>query len=264
MSDLAILAAAYEGVGTITLNRPDRHNTFDDALIAELIDALTGFAEDEDVRFVVLRANGPTFSAGGDIAWLRRVADQDEAANLADAARLAELMRTLNELPKPTIALVQGPAYGGGVGLVACCDIAVAADSAMFCLSEVRLGLVPAVIGPYVVRAIGPRAARRCFLTAEPFGAGEALRLGLVHEIVPATMLEAAEDRLIGHLRLGGPRAQAAAKRLIADVAYKPPAVMLEEGARLIAELRASDEGKEGLSAFLDKRSPRWIEDWTA
>ena len=259
MTDTGILTTVADGVGTVTLNRPDKHNAFDDGLIAVLTEAFGHLGNDPAVRFLVLRAVGESFSAGADLGWMRRMATYDRADNVADARALAALMQTIDTAPKPVLGVIQGPAYGGGVGLVACCDIVVAADQAAFSLSEVRLGLVPAVISPYVVRAIGARAARRYFLTAERFSAIEAAKLGLVHEVVPGHMLDAAADRLVSRLRDGGPLAQEAAKRLIAEVADRPPAAVIEETAALIADLRASPEGKEGVSAFLEKRKPGWI-----
>jgi len=216
-------------------------------------------AGDPDVRAVVLAGAGRSFSAGADLNWMRRTADYSEVENLADARALAGLMRTLDRLPKPTVALVQGAAYGGGVGLVACCDIAVASTAAVFSLSEVRLGLLPSVISPYVVDAIGPRAARRYFLTAERFDAAEARRLGLVHEVVAPEDLEAAGARVLAALAECGPAAQAASKALVARVARGPiDDAMVEDTARRIAALRATPEGREGVMAFLEKRKPSW------
>lgn len=248
------------GVATVTLDRPALHNAFDDALIAALTDALRSLGRDEAVRVVVLAARGKSFSAGADLDWMRRTAGYSREENLRDAEALAALMRTLDGLPRPTVAVVQGPAYGGGVGLVACCDVAVASTAATFCLSEVRLGLAPAVISPYVVAAIGPRAARRYALTAERFDAAEARRLGLVHEAVAPEALEAAAGRIVAALLAGGPRAVAAAKALVARVARAPlDDGLVAETAERIAALRASEEGREGLSAFLEKRTPGWV-----
>lgn len=248
------------GVATVTLDRPALHNAFDDALIAALTEALRSLGRDEAVRVVVLAARGKSFSAGADLDWMRRTAGYSREENLRDAEALAALMRTLDGLPRPTVAVVQGPAYGGGVGLVACCDVAVASTAATFCLSEVRLGLAPAVISPYVVAAIGPRAARRYALTAERFDAAEARRLGLVHEAVAPEALEAAAGRIVAALLAGGPRAVAAAKSLLARVARAPlDDGLVAETAERIAALRASEEGREGLSAFLEKRTPGWV-----
>ena len=258
MSGPAILTVRDGALATVTLNRPKVHNAFNDAVIAELTRHLDDLAGDGNVRAVVLRANGGSFSAGADLEWMRRMADYDEAANVADARALAALMHALDRLPQPTLAVVQGPAFGGGVGLVACCDIAVAAETATFSLSEVKLGLIPAVISPYVVAAIGARAARRYFLTGERFSALEAQRLGLVHEVVPGHMLDAAATTVLDRLAEGGPQAQAAAKALIADVAGRTPDSVRDETARRIAAIRAGAEGKEGVAAFLEKRKPAW------
>jgi len=249
-------------VGRITLNRPDRHNAFDDAVIAELADMLDRIAADPAVRVVVLAANGKSFSAGADLGWMKRTAAYSVADNEADARVLADMLSRLDRLPKPTVALVQGGAYGGGVGLVAACDMAIAADNAQFCLSEVKLGLIPSVISPYVLAAMGSRAARRYFLTAERFDAAEAHRLGLVHEVAPAADLAAAGDRLIACLLAAGPEALARAKQLIADVAGRPvDAGLKTETARRIAAARASAEGREGIAAFLERRKPSWSTD---
>lgn len=250
------------GVGSIELDLPDRHNAFDDALIGELIDILDRLAADPALRIAVLRAAGKSFSAGADLNWMRRMADYDEAQNLTDAKQLAELMRRLNCLPVPTIARIQGAAFGGGVGLVACCDIALASSRALFCLSEVKLGLIPAVISPYVVRAIGERAARRYMLTAERFDAQQARLIGLVHEVVDDdAALDKRLQEMIETLLESGPAAQAEAKDLILEIAAKSiDQDLIDDTASRIARIRASDEGREGLNAFLDKRSPDWVQ----
>ncbi|HYD64712.1 enoyl-CoA hydratase/isomerase family protein [Azospirillum sp.] len=259
MTDNVLLSVAG-GIATVTLNRPERHNVFDDALIAELTALFTRVGEDPAVRAVVLESTGRSFSAGADLGWMKRMAGNDHDANLRDAEALGALMKTIDRCPKPVIGVVQGACYGGGVGLVACCDIAVASDAATFSLSEVKLGILPAVISPYVVAAMGERACRRYFLTAERFSAAEAHRLGLLHEVVPADELHAARDRIIEALWQCGPAAQAAAKDLIFAVARKPTdAAVIRDTAERIAAIRASDEGREGLSAFLEKRKPRWL-----
>lgn len=250
-----------QGVATLTMNRPELHNAFDDLLIADLTAELKRLDGDSRVRVVLLAGSGRSFSAGADLNWMRRMADYTREENLSDALGLAALMQTLNGLGKPTIALVQGAAFGGGVGLVACCDLAIATRRATFCLSEVKLGLMPAVISPYVVAAMGPRACRRYFLTAEPFDAAEACRLGLVHEVVAddASLQERGAE-LAGLLLRNGPRAMTAAKELIAAVAGRAPdEALIADTAGRIADQRASAEGREGVSAFLEKRKPEWV-----
>jgi methylglutaconyl-CoA hydratase len=260
MSEPNILVSTdARGVASITLNRPAVHNAFDDRIIAELTAALRELERDPAVRAVLLTGNGKSFSAGADLNWMRRMADYSDAENFADAMALAELLRTLNELAKPTVARVNGAAYAGGLGLVCCCDIAVAASEAVFCISEVRLGLVPATISPYVVAAVGARAARRYFLTGERFSAAEAQRIGLVHEVAPLAGLDAAAERVLGALLDGATGAQARSKRLISEVGDRPVTESLMAlTARAIAEARASTEAREGLGAFFDKRSPAW------
>ncbi len=247
------------GVAWVTLTRPEVHNAFNDTLIAELTAVLNGLGTDSRVRAVVLRAQGRNFSAGADLNWMQRMAGNTQDQNLTDARALAGLMRTLNELPKPTVALVQGRALGGGVGLAACCDIAVAAETASFTLSEVKLGLIPAVIAPYVIAAIGERAARRYFLTAETFTAREAHALGLIHAVAPDGTLEDAGKNILHSLFKGGPKAQAAAKELIFAVTKRPiDDALVEDTAARIARQRISREAREGIAAFLAKRDPSW------
>lgn len=251
-----------KGIARITLTRPDKHNAIDDQLIAELTTMLQGLASDRRVRALVLAAKGKTFSAGADLNWMQRMADYTEEQNLEDGRALANLMRTLNEFPQPTIALVQGAAYGGGIGLIACCDIAIAADSSRYCLSEVKLGLIPAVISPYVIAAMGERTARRYFLTAERFSAAEALRIGLVHEVTPSELLETHCQRMLDALMKAGPQALKAAKELIFAVSNHPiDDGIIEDTAARIARVRVSDEGREGIAAFLESRKPEWIKD---
>ena len=260
----APLLTEIDGAGTawVTLNRPDVHNAFDDNLIAELATAFERLGGDGAVRAVVLRARGKSFSAGGHLNWMRRMAGYSPEENRRDAERLAAMLRTLSHCPKPTLALVQGAALGGGVGLVAASDIALAADDATFCLSEVKLGLIPATIGPYVVAAIGERWAGRYALSAERFDAKEARRIGLVHEVVPAAGLASAAAEILAALAGNGPAAMAATKDLIRAVAGRPiNAELVADTARRIADIRASDEGREGISAFLEKRKPNWIKD---
>ena len=259
------LAIERDGsVAKIVMQRPEVHNAFDAPLIAELTAALIDVDADKSVRAVVLSGAGATFSAGADLNWMLGMARASEEENRLDSLRLATLMRTLNFLSKPTIARVNGSAYGGGVGLIACCDIAIGIDGAKFSLSEVKLGLVPAVISPYVVAAIGQRQARRMFLTAEVLSSAEALRIGLLHHCVGGNALDEAVDRSLHWLGKGGPLAQREAKQLIARLSGMHLSLAEEtdrDNAKLIARLRVSAEGQEGLSAFLDKRRPSWSRD---
>jgi methylglutaconyl-CoA hydratase len=248
------------GVARITLNRPDRHNAFDDALIAELTAELERLDDDPAVRVVVLTGAGASWSAGADLNWMKKMAGYGRAENLADATALAAMFKTLHRLSKPTIARVHGAAFGGGVGLVACCDIAFAAHDTAFSLSEAKLGLIPATVGPYVVEAIGVRQARRYFLSSERFSAAEAFRIGLVHDISPIDELDGKVNELLGALLVAGPQAQVEAKALIRAVGHRPiDNEMIADTADRIARVRGSAEGKEGVSAFLEKRSPSWV-----
>lgn len=247
-----------DGVATLTVNRPDVHNAFNEELIAALRGAFEGFAVDSSVRVVMLAAAGKSFSAGADVNWMKEMAGYDRAENVAGALRLAEMLRALDTLPQPTVARVHGAAFAGGLGLIGACDIALAADSAIFAVTEVRLGLIPAVISPYVIRAIGPRAARRYFLTAERFGAAEAHRLGLVHAVATDDELDDLVSEATTALRLGGPKAIAASKALVAELAGEVDEASMSLTAARIAEIRASEEGREGIDAFLEKRGPSW------
>jgi methylglutaconyl-CoA hydratase len=256
------LSIEHDGaVATLQMQRPEVHNAFDAQLIAEMTEALEQLERDTSVRAVVLSGAGSTFSAGADLNWMLGMARATEIENRKDSLRLAKLMHTLNFLSKPTIAKVNGSSYGGGVGLVACCDIAIGAEGAKFSLSEVKLGLVPAVISPYVIAAIGPRHARRLFLSAEVISAEEAQRIGLLHQCVKGTDLDEAVARVLHWMMKGGPIAQAEAKQLVLrSTGMTPTAQTLVDrrNARLIARLRVSPEGQEGLAAFLDKRQPVW------
>ncbi|MEO8999338.1 MAG: enoyl-CoA hydratase/isomerase family protein [Rhodanobacter sp.] len=258
----SILSERRGAVAWLTLNRPHIHNAFDDALIAGLTDALAKADADPAVRAVVLSGNGSCFSAGADLKWMRDMAGASEQENRDDSLRLARLMRNLQFLSKPTIARINGAAYGGGVGLIACCDIAVGVDTAKFALSEVKLGLVPAVISPYVIAAIGLREARRLFITGEVFDAATAARIGLLHSAVPATELDEAIERQLYLLAKAGPQAQREAKQLALRIGGTD-VIQAERidtaNAELIARLRVSEEGQHGLSAFLDKRAPAWV-----
>jgi methylglutaconyl-CoA hydratase len=260
MSESTVLISKdARGVATVTINRPKVRNAIDDTVIRSLTDAFKALHADDGARLVVLTGSGSAFCAGADLGWMRRMAAAGDAENFASAKTISAMLRSLNELAKPTIARVNGAAYAAGTGLIAACDIAVAAEEAMFSISEVRIGLVPSTISPYVIAAIGARAARRYFLTGEAFSAAEAHRLGLLHQIVPGGGLDAAIESVIASLLAGGPQSQARAKRLIADIADRPVDDALEAlTARSIADARASSEGREGIAAFLEKRRPAW------
>lgn len=246
-------------VATVWMNRPEVHNAFNETLIAELTAAWAALDADDTVRVVVLGGRGRSFSAGADLAWMQRAGAASEDANLADAGRLAGMLRGLAELSKPTVARVQGAALGGGMGLAAACDLCVASTGAVFATSEVRLGLIPAAIGPYVIRALGERQAYRYFLTAERIDGRRAAALGLAHEVVEPDALDAAVQALVAPLLLGGPQAQRAAKALIRAVANRPvDDAVVADTARRIAHLRATPEAREGLDAFLAKRLAAW------
>ena len=255
------LQTTYEGaIARITLTQPEVRNAFSDEVIADITAAFTEVGRRAEVRAVVLAAEGPAFCAGANLNWMRRMADYTRAENVADAAKLAEMLRVIYECPKPTIARVQGDVYAGGMGLVAACDIAVAVDTAGFCLSEVKLGLIPATISPYVIRAMGARAAHRYFLTAERFGAAEALRIGFVHEVVVADQLDAKVGEWLKALTSASPNALRACKRLVLDVAEREiNAQLIAATVEGIADIRASSEGKEGVQSFLQKRKPAWL-----
>jgi len=248
-----------DGVARVTLNRPELRNAFDDALIGKLSQAFAELAVDRSVRVIVLAGNGPAFCAGADLNWMKRMAGYSYGENLADAKGLADMLAALDRLPKPTIARVHGPVFAGGTGLVAACDIAVGTPEAKFCLSEAKLGLSPATISPYVIRAMGERLARRYFLTAEVFDAQEAYRIGMLSLLVPAGELDAAVAELVKHLLAGGPESHAKIKALIRDVAgRRPDDAVAAETAKRIAEIRGSAEGREGIAAFLEKRKASW------
>ncbi|MEA5444817.1 enoyl-CoA hydratase/isomerase family protein [Gammaproteobacteria bacterium AB-CW1] len=251
-----------QGVATVTLNRPEKHNAFNQDVIQELTATFSKLNNDDSVRVVVLTGEGKSFSAGADLNWMRSMAEYSEDENLEDSLRLAELMWTLDGLQKPTVARINGSVFGGGVGLVACCDIAVSVAEAKFALTEVRLGLVPAVISPFVIRAIGTRQARRFFMTGEAMDAELAEKVNLVHEVVAADQLDEAVTVHVKRLLKGGPNALRASKELIDSIHGQ--GISAREAAkmktsRLIAQLRVSEEGQEGLSAFLEKRAPNWV-----
>ena len=248
------------GVAQVRLNNPDKHNAFDDQIIGELTEAFVAIADNSNVRVMVLGSEGKSFSAGADLEWMKRMASYSYEENLRDASALALMLKTLNEIPQPTIARVQGAAFGGAVGLVSCCDMAVAASAASFSLSEVKIGLVPATISPYVIAAIGQRAVRRYFVTAERFDAHRAMEIGLVNEVVDAEQLDQEIARLIDAVLANGPEAIIAAKRLVFDIAGKPiDQQLIDSTCETIAAIRVSEQGQEGLQAFLEKRKPHWL-----
>jgi len=259
MSEQHIIYSVKNSIATITLNRPEVHNAFNEGVIGDLTDLFTKAGADKDVRAVILRGNGKSFSAGGDLNWMRKMADYTYQQNVDDAMRLGVLLKTINFLPKPTLALVHGNIFGGGVGLTACCDIAIAEQGAQFCLSEVRIGLIPSIIAPYVINAMGERMARRYFMTAERFSADEAHRIGFVHELAEPGKIDEVADKILQAILDGAPQAQGRGKKLMLDIIGRPiDDKLIELTVRQIAEARASEEGKEGLSAFLNKTEPSW------
>jgi len=260
MSETHLKITRRGAVATVTLNRPEVRNAFNEALIAELTTAFKTLGQDPALRAIVLAAEGKAFCAGADLNWMKAMAGYSWDENHADAGRLAEMLWTIYSCPLPVIARVQGDVYAGGVGLVACADIVVAVDAAGFCLSEAKLGLLPATIGPYVVRALGEQASRRYFVTAERFGAAEAHRLGLVHELATPETLDAKVQSLVDALCANGPAAVRACKRLVQDVAHREITPQLrDDTARRIADIRASAEGREGVQSFLNKAKPSWL-----
>lgn len=252
-----LLVTASSGVMTVSLNRPDVRNALDDALIARLTDVFRGIGD--ETRLVVLRGEGKAFCAGGDLAWMQRSIDYTEAENLADAQALGDLFLAIDECPCPVIGQVHGAAFGGGVGLACVCDVVVAAGSTKFCFSEVKLGLSPAVISAFAIRKIGLSQARRYFLTAEVFEADEAKRIGLIHEVCATEELEGRVGEIVSSLMAAGPKAVRQAKALARQVAYFDSQAALDASSKVIASLRVSEEGQEGVRAFLEKRPPSWL-----
>jgi methylglutaconyl-CoA hydratase len=247
-------------VATVTLNRPDVRNAFNEQTIAEITLAFDSLGRNDIVRAIVLAANGPAFCAGADLNWMKKMAGYTHAENNADALQLAEMLRTIYLCPKPVVAKVQGDCYAGGMGLVAACDVVITAEESNFCLSEVKLGLIPATISPYVIKAMGENAARRYFLTAERFSAREALRIGFAHEAVPADALDAKTAEVVKALVTNSPNAVQQAKALVRDIAGKPVTQeLLADTAERIAHIRASEQGREGVQSFLEKRKPNWL-----
>jgi len=262
MNKAVLVEIDSQGVATVCLNRADKHNAFDDDMIATLSEAFAALAENAAVRVVVLRSEGKSFSAGADLNWMKRMVSYSREDNLHDAQALAEMLKRLNNLPVPTIARVQGAAFGGAVGLVSCCDITIATERASFCLSEVKIGLTPATISPYVVAAIGPRASRRYFISAERFGAVKAEQLGLVSEVCDTAQLDDRIGEVVKNLLANSPIAMMQAKQLVRDVAHQSiDETLISDTCERIANIRVSSEGQEGLSAFLEKRSPAWIKE---
>ncbi|MEH6582511.1 MAG: enoyl-CoA hydratase/isomerase family protein [Halioglobus sp.] len=253
------------GIATVSLNNPEKHNAFDDSIISQLTEAFTAIAADNNVRVMVLASKGKSFSAGADLNWMKRMAGYSYEENLRDANALADMLKALNFLPQPTIARVQGAAFGGAVGLVSCCDMAVGTPRALFSLSEVKIGLMPATISPYVVAAIGSRASRRYFTTAERFSAETALKLGLLSDVVKEEALDDTVKQLVDEIIANSPIAVRAAKALVHDVAGQPLTnngssdALIAMTCKRIAAIRVSEEGQEGLSAFLEKRPPNWL-----
>lgn len=260
MSDVIQLTRPSAHVARVWLNRPDVRNAFNDEVIAALTKAFEALARDQDLRVVVLGAHGKAFCAGADLNWMKAMAGYSWEENRADAQRLADMLWTLDQCPVPIVGRVQGDCYAGGMGLASVCDVLVAVEGATFCLSEARLGLLPATISPYVVRAMGAQASRRYMVTAERFSAVQAHALGMVHELATPETLDAKVDEIVATLVANGPAAVRACKALVRDVAGQPLTAELRgETARRIADIRASDEGREGLASFLNKRAPSWL-----
>ncbi|WP_205746696.1 enoyl-CoA hydratase/isomerase family protein [Duganella callida] len=260
MTYTTLTIARENHVATVTLNRPDVRNAFNETTIAEITRVFRELGEDADLRAIVLAANGPAFCAGADLNWMKKMAGYTHAENHADALQLAEMLRTIYLCPKPVVAKVQGDCYAGGMGLVAACDIIVAVEQANFCLSEVKLGLIPATISPYVIKAMGENASRRYFLTAERFGAAEALRIGFAHEVVAADALDARVADIVKALVNNSPHAVQQAKVLVREVSGQAvDDALLADTAERIAQIRASEQGREGVASFLEKRKPAWL-----
>ena len=251
-----------QGIAQVTLNNPDKHNAFDDQMIIELTNAFNALAANANVRIMLLKSEGKSFSAGADLEWMKRMASYSYQQNLNDARALAAMLKALHQMPIPTIARVQGAAFGGAIGLISCCDIALASSNASFALSEVKIGLVPSTISPYVIAAIGERHAKRYFMTAERFDTNTALQISLVHEAVEEQFLDDKVEQLITAILSNGPEAVVAAKQLVFAVSGKAiDSSLIEHTCEVIAGIRVSAQGQEGLSAFLDKRKPHWLKD---
>lgn len=260
MNFQTIAVTVHQHVATVTLNRPEVRNAFNEIMIGEIGGAFRALGADAGIRAIVLAADGPAFCAGADLNWMQKMAGYTREENLADAAQLADMLRTIYACPKPVVAKVQGDCYAGGMGLVAACDIAVAIETSNFCLSEAKLGLIPATISPYVIKAMGENPARRYFLTAERFSAAEAHRIGFVHEVASADALDATTAGIVKALVSNSPNAVKEAKQLVQDMAGTPLTdALIADTAERIADIRSSEEGKEGVRAFLEKRKPGWL-----
>ena len=260
--DKVITQIDSRGIARVILNNPDKHNAFDDQMIIKLTEAFEAVATNSDVRIMLLQSEGKSFSAGADLGWMKRMARYSYQQNLSDAHALAAMLKALHQMPIPTIARVQGAAFGGALGLISCCDIAVASSKASFALSEVKIGLVPSTISPYVIAAIGERHAKRYFMTAERFDANTALQISLVHEAVEERFLDDKVEQLITMILSNGPEAVVAAKQLVFAISGKAiDSTLIEHTCEVIAGIRVSAQGQEGLNAFLDKRKPHWLKD---
>ncbi len=260
--DKVITQIDSRGIARVILNNPDKHNAFDDQMIIQLTEAFEAVATNSDVRIMLLQSEGKSFSAGADLGWMKRMARYSYQQNLSDTHALAAMLKALHQMPIPTIARVQGAAFGGALGLISCCDIAVASSKASFALSEVKIGLVPSTISPYVIAAIGERHAKRYFMTAERFDANTALQISLVHEAVEERFLDDKVEQLITMILSNGPEAVVAAKQLVFAISGKAiDSSLIEHTCEVIAGIRVSAQGQEGLNAFLDKRKPHWLKD---
>jgi methylglutaconyl-CoA hydratase len=260
--DKVITQIDSRGIARVILNNPDKHNAFDDQMIIQLTEAFEAVATNSDVRIMLLQSEGKSFSAGADLGWMKRMARYSYQQNLSDTHALAAMLKALHQMPIPTIARVQGAAFGGALGLISCCDIAVASSKASFALSEVKIGLVPSTISPYVIAAIGERHAKRYFMTAERFDANTALQISLVHEAVEERFLDDKVEQLITMILSNGPEAVVAAKQLVFAISGKAiDSTLIEHTCEVIAGIRVSAQGQEGLNAFLDKRKPHWLKD---
>jgi methylglutaconyl-CoA hydratase len=258
-NDTVLLEVDEQGIATVTLNNPEKHNAFDDGIIKQLTDIFNDISNRDDVSIMILASNGKSFSAGADLGWMKRMASYSYEDNLKDANALAQMLKALNFMPQTTIAKIQGAAFGGAVGLASCCDIVIASTKASFCLSEVKLGLIPATISPYVVDAIGLKASRRYFQTAERFFSDKAQLLGLVDEVVAPELLTDEVNTMVAKLLANGSQARRQAKKLSQDVAFQTiNDNLLKDTSERIAAIRVSTEGQEGLTAFFEKRTPNW------